>query len=142
MAVSLDKLREIGRSIDPSQQVQSNEVAPVLSALIYHQQHGRTLEQAAEKSPQEVSDLLAGRQRQPGNGLEPVGAEQQQPAAAVEQQQIDDEFERQQREALSTAHEQQTQVEHEPAETMAGDDDDDGDGDGEKKPAARGRRKT
>jgi len=60
----LEKLRELGSKIDPSQQVQAGEVAPVLSALIHHQEHGDRLEQAAGESPQAVSDLLAGQPQQ------------------------------------------------------------------------------
>lgn len=59
MSESLDTLRKIAAELDPSLQVGSNEVQPLLSALILYAEHGDALAKAAEDGAQAVSDLLA-----------------------------------------------------------------------------------
>ena len=55
----IDDLRHIGAHLDPSLGLTSNEVVPVLSALIHYHKHGEELVKAAEEGPEAVSELLS-----------------------------------------------------------------------------------
>ena len=62
MAVGLiDDLRTVAASLDPSLQPSSNEVAPLLGALVAYTEHGDKVVKAAEQNGSAgVSELLSG----------------------------------------------------------------------------------
>jgi hypothetical protein len=58
----LDDLRAVAARLDPQYQPTSNEVGPLLGALIAHTEHGDKLTKAAEddENPNAVNELVAG----------------------------------------------------------------------------------
>jgi hypothetical protein len=58
----IDELRTVAASLDPSLQPSSNEVGPLLGALIAYTEHGSAVVKAAESdnAAAAVSQLLAG----------------------------------------------------------------------------------
>jgi hypothetical protein len=109
----LDDLREAVPSLDAQFQPSSNEVGPLLGALVHYQEHGQAFLDAAKEGTDAVTELV-----------DPAPAEPEQ--AAGQQQgsgeQSDDELERriadmQAQLASRQATSQQTTVTHEPGAT-------------------------
>jgi hypothetical protein len=61
----LDELRKAAGQLDPSLQPSSNEVGPILGALIAYTEHGDKFLKAADKGAGDVSELLAGGEEPP-----------------------------------------------------------------------------
>jgi len=55
----IEELQAVASNLDPSLQPSSNEVGPMLGALIAYTAHGSAVVKAAEKGPAAVSELLS-----------------------------------------------------------------------------------
>lgn len=109
----LDDLRDVAKVIDPSLQVNQNEVTGVLSALVAGTEQGLdNLLAAAEKGgAEEISKILAPAPPEPEPEPAPAPVE---PAAPAEPKTADELRAEIDRLSAQLAAEQQTQVQHEP----------------------------
>jgi hypothetical protein len=55
----IEGLREVAASLDPSLQPSSNEVGPMLGALVAYTEHGPAVLKAAKEGPAALSELLS-----------------------------------------------------------------------------------
>lgn len=109
----LDDLRDVAKVIDPSLQVNQNEVTGVLSALVAGTEHGLdNLLAAAEKGgAEEISKILAPAVEEPAPEPTPAAPDQPAPAEPKTADELRAEIDRL---SAQLAAEQQTQVQHEP----------------------------
>jgi hypothetical protein len=108
----LDDLRGIAAKIDPSLQLVSNEVGPVLSAFLYHTQYGEDLVKAADTGADEVSKLLS--PAPPAEAPTDAEGQGQAPASGATANEVNELRAQLQHLQQQIATSQQTQVEHEP----------------------------
>jgi hypothetical protein len=55
----VDDLETVAGSLDPSLQPSSNDLAPMLGALIAYTEHGPAVLKAAKEGPEALSELLS-----------------------------------------------------------------------------------